>query len=131
MIEQEIRAIIHGPLDNGEGLNAVADQFRRGREVNQLIALLDSSDAELVSAGAWLLGELHLTLYNFDRFVSRLRVLVEHEDPVVRFHAFGALFPALNWGDESSRLLLARLRKDPNEGVRRSAEAAAIRVPTN
>ncbi|HEU4779251.1 MAG TPA: HEAT repeat domain-containing protein, partial [Steroidobacteraceae bacterium] len=72
-------------------------------------------------------SELHVELYSFDNFISRLRKLVEHENPTVRFHAFGALFPALNWQDAASQDLMSKLRNDPNEGVRRSAEAAATR----
>jgi HEAT repeat protein len=128
MIEQEILAIVRDPADTGERLNEIIDQFRGGRDVNELIALLDSADAQLVSLGAWILDELHLEIYNFDCFISRLRKLVDHENPAVRFNAFGALFPALNGQDAASRTLLAKLRSDPNEGVRRSAEAAAARL---
>jgi hypothetical protein len=127
MIEQEILEIVRGSPDKGERLNEIADQFRGGRNVNELTALLDSADAELASLGAWILSELHLERYNFDFVISRLRKLVEHENPTVRFHAFGALFPALNWQDVESQDLVAKLRNDPNEGVRRSAEAVAAR----
>jgi HEAT repeat protein len=128
VIEQEILAIIHNPQDKGEGLNAVANQFRRGRDVSELIELLDSRDAELVSVGAWLLGEIHLALYDFDRFISRLRELVDHEDPMVRFHAFGALFPTLDPREVATQELLKKVLADSNEGVRKSAEAAAARL---
>jgi HEAT repeat protein len=128
MIEDEILEIVRDQQDNGERLNEIADQFRGGRDVDDLIALLDSTDAELTAMGAWILGELRLDLYNFDHLISRLRRFLKHENPAVRFHAFGALFPALDWQDDAARTLLANLRKDPNEGVRRSAEAAAARL---
>ena len=47
---------------------------------------------------------------------------------MVRFHALGALFPALNPRDADAQALVRKLRDDPNEGVRRSAEAAAARL---
>jgi HEAT repeat protein len=125
MIQQEILEIVRGVPDRGERLNEIADQFRNGRNVDDLIDLLDSTDAELASLGAWILGELRLELYNFDHVISRLRKLIDHEDPAVRFHAFGALFPALNRQDVATQNLLAKLRNDPNDGVRRSAEAAS------
>jgi hypothetical protein len=128
IIEREILEIVRDPEDHGKRLNEIADQFRGGRDVDDLIALLDSTDAELASIGAWILGELPLELYNFDHFISRLGRLLDHGNPAVRFHAFGALFPSLDWREDAARTLLAELRKDPNEGVRRCAEAAAARL---
>ena len=129
MIEEEIRAITRaGVQDNGDRLNEIADQFRRGRNVNDVVALLDSQDHELVSIGAWILGELRFELYDTAPIISRLRKLVDHEDASVRFHTFGALYPALNWQDARTQALLKKLQSDPNEGVRRSAEAAEARL---
>ena len=128
MIEQDIRNIAAGGADRGERLNDIADQFRGGRDATELVALLDSSDPELVSIGAWILGELHLELYDVDQIISRLWQLVDHQDPNVRFHAFGALFPTLSGHDAGTQALLSKLRSDPNQGVRSSAEAAAARL---
>lgn len=128
MIDREIRAIADDAANRGERLNEIADQFRRGRDVNELLVLLDSSESELVSIAAWILGELHLELYEVGHIMSRLWKLVDHENPAVRFHAFGALYPALNWQDVATQSLLMKLRNDPNEGVRRSAEAAVARL---
>ena len=131
MNELEILEIVRGTSDKGESLNAIADEFRRGRDVHELIPLLDSSDAELVAAGAWLLGELHLARYNSDQFISRLRKLTDHRDPMVRFHAFGALYPALDPQNITTYQLVNKLLLDPNDGVRRSAQAAAMRLGFN
>lgn len=62
MIEQEILEIVQDTQGSGERLNRIADQFRSGRDTVQLIPLLDSSNAELISIGAWILGELHFDL---------------------------------------------------------------------
>jgi HEAT repeat protein len=131
VIEREILKIVRAPGDSGERLSAIADEFRRGRDIYELVVLLDSTDAELVSVGAWLLGELPLALYNSDRFVSRLRELVDHANPMVRFHAFGALYPAMDPTHTATHQLLKRLLADSNEGVRRSAQAAAVRLSLN
>ena len=95
MIEREVLEILEAPPDiGGERISGFADQFRSGRDVKQLMTLLDSSNFELVSIGAWILGELHFHLYNSDSFISRLRELLDHEDPAVRFNALGATLPS-------------------------------------
>lgn len=128
MLEQEILEVVRGSGDKGDRLNEIADQFRGGRNVKDIVDLLDSTHPELASIGAWILGELPIELYSCDLLVSRLQNLIGHEDPTVRFHAFGALFPILGPEHASTRDLVEKLRNDPNEGVRRIAEAAAARL---
>ena len=128
MIESEILDIVADKTDSGKRLNALVDQFRHGRNVFDLVTVLSSSNPELVAIGAWILGELPFELYNTDDLISRLRELTNHKDPAVRFSAFGALFPALDRTDTSTQALLRKMCNDPNEGVRRSAEAAASRL---
>lgn len=128
MIEDEILEVIESRSDNGERLNGIVDQFRCGREVTELSILLSSRYAEVVSIGAWILSELPFELYDSDDLVSLLRELTDHEDPTVRFNAFSALFPALDSRETSTQALVRKLRDDPNEGVRRSAESAASRL---
>jgi HEAT repeats len=129
MIENEILEILEAPAEiGGERLNRLADQFRSGRDVNQLMALLDSSDARLVSIGAWILGEVSFDRYNSVSFIPRLRELLDHEDPAVRFRALGAIYPALSRHSDDTQALLKKMRNDPNQGVRGIAEAAATRL---
>lgn len=130
MIETDILEILGDATDGGKRLNEIADEFRSGRDVNELLDLLDSDNSELVSAGAWIFGELSFELYNSDRVLSRLRELLDHQHPAVRFHALSAVFPALNGQDAATQALLSKLRSDPNKGVRMSAEAAAARLLT-
>ena len=125
MIETEI---LQAGADGGERLNDIADQFRHGRDMNDLIILLDSSNSELVSLGAWIVSEIPFELYNSESFISRLHVLLDSEDPAVRFHALSAIYPALNPHEAATRALLKKLCNDPNEGVRMSAAAAAARL---
>jgi hypothetical protein len=127
-IEDEILRALADPADDGTRINDIADQFRRGRDVRELLILLDSSNAELASMGSWILGELRFELYNSEPILSRLRKLTDHDEPAVRFHASGALFPALNSQDATTQALLQKLLRDPNEGVRRAAVAAADRL---
>jgi hypothetical protein len=124
VIEMEIRNIIASGSGLGDRIGEIANQFRCGRDVSELITLLDSSDSELVSLGAWIVGELQFHLYDSERILSRLRGLLDHPDAAVRFHALGALFPSLNPQDPKTQAVLQKMRCDANEGVRRTAEAA-------
>ncbi|QSQ20279.1 HEAT repeat domain-containing protein [Pyxidicoccus parkwayensis] len=128
MIDDEVTELLTDRTDDGRRLNQLVDEFRRGREVSQLVVLLDSSNPELVSIGAWILCELPFELYRSDDMLRRLRGLTGHCDPAVRFHAVGALFPALNPMETSTRDLLQKLLSDPNDGVRRAAQMAASRL---
>ena len=125
---QEIIDIINDKTDNGERINAIADEFRRGRDTRELLHLLRSENAEVVTLAAWILGELPEKLYSSQDFVSALHALTAHADAMVRFHAFGALYPFLDAGDPATRALLARLSQDENVGVRACAEAATARL---
>jgi hypothetical protein len=106
-------------------LLAIIDLRRGDRDVTDLWPVLKSNSLQLLSTGLWMLGELPLKIYESGGFVERLRELLDHDNALVRLHAFGAIFPALNWAETESFALLVKLRQDPNEGVRNSAEAAA------
>ncbi|MHC4402819.1 MAG: hypothetical protein ACYTG0_24425 [Planctomycetota bacterium] len=128
MIENEVLDIMSGTGDPGERLNSLTDQFREGRDSSELLTLLYSNDNELVRIGAWMIGELGFQRYNTHSFISRLWELTDHEVPAIRFHALGALYPTLEPEKSATRALLSKMRRDPNEGVRLRAQAAARRL---
>lgn len=128
MIEQEILVIVANEADDGEQLNELANQFRRGRATNDLTPGLDSQNPDVVAITAWILGELPFELYADSVLLTRLRMLVRHPDALVRFNSFGALFPALDSNDSWTQVLVQELEEDPNPGVRRRAAAAAERL---
>ena len=130
MIEREVLEIFEAPSesDGGDLLHEFINQFRSGRDVNELMPLLDSSDPRLVWTGAMTLGEVRFDRYNSDSFIERLRKLLDHEDATVRFCSLGAIYPALSRDLDGTRVLLEKLRNDPNEGVREGAEAATARL---
>ena len=128
MIRDEILSLKADSEDSGAGLNAIVDEFRGGRRIREIFALLSDGDAELVSVGVWILYELPFESYATRDFIERLYELVEHYDARVRFGALGALFPALRADDQRTKDLLKNLRDDPDEGVRMSADAAAARL---
>ena len=127
-IEQEVREIRSVPDYDGSGMNDMVDEFRDGRDVDELIGLLDSDDAELVAVGTWVFSELPFELYDTARYLSRLFALTEHPSPPVRFEALGAVYPALDADDPITRILIKRLLNDPNEGVRGITEITAQRL---
>jgi HEAT repeat protein len=128
MIEDEIREIVSDRADEGERLNALVDEFRRGRDVRELVPLLASEDAELVSITAWIFSELPEELYRAEDIVSRLRGLTAHVEPMVRFYALSAVYPFLNLTEPATQALLTKLVQDENDGVRMMAEAAVARL---
>lgn len=128
MIEQEILEVLADPADDGSRLNEIIDEFRGGRDVNELQPILDSSNTDLVSIGAYILGELDPALYSADSFLDRLHALTDHTDPSIRLHAFGALFPTLDPNQATTRRLFERLLCDPDDGVRWAATDGAARL---
>lgn len=126
MIDEILESI--AVAEQGQELNRLADEFRRGRDVEELRPALKSTNSEVVSIAAWILSELPFELYDSVAIVACLQELTAHEDPAVRFHAFSAVFPSLRPGASASRELLEKLRHDPNEGVRLAAEAAESRL---
>jgi hypothetical protein len=122
MIESEVLRFFSDP--SGNQLQQFVDEFRCGRDTNELMPLLKSNNAELASIGAWVLGELPFSLYSSVDFELLLRGLLEHPDASVRFHALGALFPVLEANRTAAQALLEKMRNDPNHAVRKSAESA-------
>ena len=125
MIENEVLAIINRNSDSGMRLNSLADEFREGRDSNELLRLLYSDNSDLVRIGAWITGEIAFELYNTPAFIDRLKELTNHDIPAIRCYAFGALYPSLVADEQETRDLIQKLQQDDNEGVRLSADAAA------
>jgi len=93
MFETEILEAIRNANDDGTQLNRIVDEFRSGRDIGDLRVLLYSRSPEVLSIAAWMLGELHFELYNTGSVIARLRELLDHHDPAVRFHELGAIHP--------------------------------------
>lgn len=128
MIETEVASILAAE-DDGTAINRVADEFRsQRRDVTELLCLLDSEEGEVVWVGAWVLGEVAFELYNSTQFLDRLRGLLKHPRPSVRFTALGALFPAFDGESSATQALLRELHNDPDKGVRLRVRAAAERL---
>ena len=118
MNENEIREIIKDP----KRVNTLADEFRRGRDVCDLLPLLNSENKEIVGVAAWIVGEVTIDPSKAEPVMSRLHDLLNDADPSVRFLAMGALFPHI------SKETLVTMSSDPNEGVRIRAQSALKRL---
>jgi hypothetical protein len=125
MIESEVLAILTSAGDRGSELNSLVDQYRAGRDSEDLLRLLHSKDNDLVQIGAYIAGEISFEHYNTSSFIDRLWELTNHEIPAIRFNALGALFPALDRSKQETRELIGKLLNDSNKGVRLAAESAA------
>ena len=124
MTDREILEIIGDP----RRVNLLADEFRQGRDIGDLLPLLDSDNQEIVGIGAWIAGEVKIDPANAQPLVSRLHQLVNHESPLIRVHAICALFPFFDIENPATKEMLVNLSDDPNEGVRNTAKAALKRM---
>jgi HEAT repeat protein len=115
-------------VNDADRLGLLADQFRQGRDIGDLMVLLNSKNEEIVRIGVWIAGEVKVDPANAQPLIVRLHQLITHDDPSIRFHAIGALFPYLDLADPAANEMLVRLSRDPNDGVRAIAEAALKRT---
>jgi HEAT repeat protein len=123
-IEKKILKI----LKDAKRLNLLADEFRAGRDIDDLLALLNSDNEEIIEVGAWIAGEVSINPTDAGRLVPRLHHLVSHKSPSIRFYAIGALFPFLDAGNGAAKEMLLGLSNDPDKGVRAIACAALKRI---
>lgn len=128
MIERELLTILRSNDDPANELNCLVDEFRNGRTADDIIAMLDSTESEVVRIGAWITTEIAYEKYNEPKILDRLRALTRDPTPAIRLYAVHALFPSLDRTDETTRMMISRLRRDENEGVRMTADAVAARL---
>lgn len=123
-IVEEVKSILSNPKDDGRAMNDLVNEFYYGRKSIEIIELIDHKDENIVCQGLYLLNEISVSYYDDEEFTSRLWSLVDHETPIIRWYAFGALFPLLDKEEMSTLELIEKMKKDTNEGVRLSAESA-------
>ena len=124
MIEKEVAEILQNPDPSGRRLNNLVDEFRRGRDVCELLDLLDSDNDENISIGTWILAEIHHELYRNKKIMGRLLKLSRHQNAQVRFNTFSALYPTLSLHHDECRKFLECMLRDPNCVIRSRAERA-------
>ncbi len=128
MPEDEVLKIITDSKNQGERVSLLADEFRRGRDLGELIILLNSNNEDIIAIGAWIGAEIHFDKASACFLISRLHQLLKHKNPAIRFHSFGALFPHLDPTSRASQEMVKKLSRDPNEGVRTIALAALAKI---
>jgi hypothetical protein len=102
MIEDEVLLIVNNGADGVDDLMSLVDQFREGRDPEELLRLLLSDDYDLVNIGALITSEISAQRYNTVSFIRRLRELSTHTMPSVQFYARNALFPLDNPTEQGS-----------------------------
>ncbi|TNV75011.1 hypothetical protein FGO68_gene3985 [Halteria grandinella] len=133
MIENEIKEIIQdqSSVRRAKRFSALVDQFRGGRDVGDLLVLLESTSDKVLGLAAHIVGEIAIDPASAPPIVAKLRELTAHESPTVRAYALTALFPWLKSLDQETRELLARMSRDPEEGVRSLAQMASRRISSS
>jgi hypothetical protein len=114
-----------------ERLFLLVDEFRGGRDIGDLITLINSNDQVLVEFAAYIAGEIRMDPVKARPLIARLRELVNHDAPVMRFYALGGLFPFLDIADPPTMAMLTKMISDPNAGVSARARAALTRLLKN
>jgi HEAT repeat protein len=127
MIEDEVFTILRRTGETNE-LNSLVDQFRAGRDPNEVLRLLFSENDELVRIGAYITNEISTKYYDTEAFIDRLYELTNHQVPRVRHYSLAALFPLLSPTCQRAHDLVVKLLNDLNEGVRLAAELTARRL---
>ncbi|QPJ61939.1 MAG: hypothetical protein G3M70_08655 [Candidatus Nitronauta litoralis] len=123
MICDEIYEAINDPDDDGTRVNYIADEFRGERDAIEILELLNSSDSELISIGAWILDEICFDKYKKKgEIIFRLVDLCSHEDSNVRYSVLGALYAVFEVDKQFARKILGKMRLDVDEGVRNSVQ---------
>jgi hypothetical protein len=110
VIENEVQAILSGAADPPAALLTLVDEFRSGRDPQELLDLLYSTNDECIRVGAFITSEISTEKYESGRFVSRLHELTDHHDFSTRLYALNSLCPLLDPIDRDN--LFARILTD-------------------
>lgn len=114
----------------GKYVNKVADEFRRGADLRDLLPLITHSDARFVSVGAWIASEVVVGTRGREIF-EELTDLLLHKDPVVRFEAIKSVSQLVQPDDQIAIGSLIRLSIDDDAGVRRQALTHICLIPNS
>jgi len=128
MIEQRLLRIIQRSKDPGVELDALTDEFRGGRNVDDLVTLLNSENLQVVQIGLWIADEIVIDPKNGQALVARLHELLGHAVPAIRIGALKAIYSVLDFENPVSTAILGTMIRDPDQAVRSLAAIALERV---
>jgi hypothetical protein len=109
-------------------VNEIANLFREGLSLRELVPLLVHPDPKVAAAGAWIASEVT----NERRGRDLLAVLAKHlthQDPAVRFYALTSVAAIAGGDDWREILAVLDCLVDENSGVRRHALAQVALMP--
>lgn len=103
-----------------EFVNQLADLYREGGDLVDLIPLLESPDSRLAWVGAWIVSEVANGVRGREVF-EHLSKLLNHWDPTVRFAVIASVTFLVRTDDSHITKQLLSLISDENAGVRQHA----------
>lgn len=101
-------------------VNRLADSYRDGGDLRDLIPLLESADSRLAWVGAWIVSEVASSVRGREVF-EHLSKLLTHSDPSVRFAVIAGITFLVQSNESHVTKQLFLLAADENAGVRRHA----------
>jgi len=127
MIEEEVKAILDKKSTSKQAIliGQLTDEFRSGRNSNDLLDLLHSEDSDVIWIGIYILGEILIdNKPTLDVIIEKLLALVEHKDVKIRYSALINLSTFLKESaPRDARNLYLKMSTDNDEGVRKTAES--------
>jgi len=128
MIESEVLNIINKRSVSLQGklLEELTDQFRSGRNRNDVLKLIASDNVDFIDVGTYILREIIIVDSSIlQQIEERLYVLIEHDDSNIRFKSLLILSDLLSDKiDSKDQLdkLLFRMSLDPDKSIQSTAK---------
>lgn len=114
--------------DSGKLVNKMANRYRRGARLDELLPLLTHIDSRFVSVAAWIVGEVADESRGREIF-PQLSRLLEHDDPAVRFEALTSVTQLVRPDEHPVVISILQRLADENAGVRRHALCYVCMMP--
>ena len=129
--DELIRRLTDSDQDSvGKIVNQVADAYRRGANLRDLIPLLEHSDPRIVSVAAWIASEVIDGIRGHE-LLDAIVPLLHHPDPTIRFGVIENIALLVRPDQDSIIQSLFMLAADPNPGVRQQALYWLCRIPNS
>lgn len=128
-VEAELDGIAARAAGDGvDLLGKLADQFRVGRSIDELVAVLGTADPDVLEMALWIFSEIDFEQYDRQDILDKLASLTCHKVAAVRLQSLIALFPAFGRTESTYDSVLDKLCSDPNPGVCQAAKQALDRL---
>lgn len=120
-----VQANIDGSASNGVVLNDLLDEFCNGLPVEKVLPLLESENASVARAGAWIVSELGSRACSLFETIKRH---LDSDDPSVRFCIADCVLLCAKGTDAEPIAKTAHFLEDPDASVRWKAIDTLIKL---